>query len=196
VGEKARLKVGARVLMVSNLDKVLYPAEKFTKHDVIKYYLGIAPLMLPHLRDRPVTMKRFPDGVFGDFFYEKDLPGFAPEWVRTFPVPRRDTSRPPIRYLLINDAASLAWAASIACLEFHPFLHRAPELERPTHIAFDLDPGEGADILDCAEVAFLLRETLGQLRLECFPKVSGSKGIQLYTPLNTLSLPTTLNRGD
>ena len=179
-----RLRIGTRAVAVSNLEKVLYPARKFSKGQVIDYYLRIAPLLLPHFSDRPVTLKRFPDGIYGDAFYEKDAPGFTPDWVQTFPVPRRDPKMPPIRYVLINDAATLAWAANAGCLELHPFLHRAPEIDRPTFVAFDLDPGEGTSILESAEVAFLLRDLLAKVKLKCFPKVSGSKGIQIYMPLN------------
>jgi bifunctional non-homologous end joining protein LigD len=136
------------------------------------------------LKNRPVTLKRFPNGVHGEAFYEKDAPRFTPKWIRTFPVPRREGG-PDINYILINDVRTLKWAANIAALELHPFLHRVPYLDRPTHIVFDLDPGQGTNILQCAEVAFLLREVLTRLGLKCFPKVSGSKGIQLYAPLNT-----------
>src|ERR1051325_11273664 len=181
---KAAVKIGRKQIAVSRPDKVLYPAGKFTKASVVDYYLRIAPTILPHLRNRPITLKRFPEGVFGEAFYEKDLPAFAPEWIKTFPVPRRDPNEPPIQYILINDAATLAWAADAAALELHPFLHRVPKIDTPTHLVFDLDPGEGVNILQCAEVAFLLQETLAKLRLKCFPKVSGSKGIQIYAPLN------------
>src|SRR5215213_10200087 len=149
---KGELKVGKRKLPVSNLDKVLYPAGKFTKGKVIDYYVRVAPFLLPHFRDRPVTLKRFPDGIHGEAFYEKDAPAFTPEWVQTLPVPRRDRSQPSIQYILINDAATLAWAANSASLELHPFLHRAPAIHMPTVLAFDLDPGEGADLLLCGEV--------------------------------------------
>ncbi|HEX8076548.1 MAG TPA: non-homologous end-joining DNA ligase, partial [Chthoniobacterales bacterium] len=167
-----------------NPGKVFYNAGKFTKLDVIKYYLRVAPYLLPHFRDRPVTLKRYPNGIHGEMFYEKDAPSFAPDWVKTFPVPRREGG-PDINYIVINDRATLAWAANIAALELHPFLHRAPRLSRPTHVVFDLDPGEGAALGECIEVVFLLREVLTKLRLKSFPKVSGSKGIQLYAPLNT-----------
>jgi bifunctional non-homologous end joining protein LigD len=170
---------------LSNLDKVLYPAGRFTKADVIHYYFAIAPFILPHLKNRPVTLKRFPDGMTGESFYEKDAPSFTPAWVKRTPVPRRDRSLPPIQYILVNDVRTLVWLANLACLELHPFLHRAPELDRPTHIVFDLDPGEGVNILACAEVAVLLKEVLEKVRLKAFPKVSGSKGLQIYLPLNT-----------
>ena len=169
---------------ISNPGKVLYPGGKFTKADVAEYYRKVAPFLLPHFQNRPVTLKRYPNGVFGDFFYEKDAPGFTPKWVKTFPVPRHEGG-PDINYILINDVRTLIWTANIAVLELHPFLHRVPQIERPTHVVFDLDPGEGTNILQCAEVAFLLRDVLAKLKLKSFAKVSGSKGIQIYVPLNT-----------
>ncbi|MFL6499394.1 MAG: non-homologous end-joining DNA ligase [Candidatus Udaeobacter sp.] len=173
-----------REITISHADKILYPGGKFTKADVVDYYRRVALYLLPHFHNRPVTLKRYPDGVFGEAFYEKDAPGFTPDWVKTFPVPRREGG-PDINYILINDRRTLMWAASIAALELHPFLHCVPYLEQPTHIVFDLDPGEDANVLSCAEVSFLLREVLTKLRLKCFAKVSGSKGIQVYVPLNT-----------
>jgi bifunctional non-homologous end joining protein LigD len=171
-------------ITISHAEKILYPGGKFTKANVVDYYRRIASYLLPHFRDRPVTLKRYPDGVFGEAFYEKNAPGFTPDWVKTFPVPRHEGG-PDINYILINDRRTLMWAASIAALELHPFLHRVPHIERPTHIVFDLDPGDNANVLSCAEVSFLLREVLTKLRLKCFAKVSGSKGIQVYVPLNT-----------
>ena len=180
----SRRRVAKERLQISNPDKVLYPAGKFTKADVLSYYERVAPFLLPHFRNRPVTLKRYPNGVFGEAFYEKDAPGFTPRWIKTFPVPRREGG-PDINYILINDVRTLKWAANMAALELHPFLHRVPRIERPTHVVFDLDPGEETNILQCAEVAFLLRDVLMELRLKSFAKVSGSKGIQLYVPLNT-----------
>jgi bifunctional non-homologous end joining protein LigD len=184
MSKKQEVEVQGRILTLSNLEKVFYPASGFTKGQVIDYYTRVAPFMLPHLKDRPVTLIRYPDGVQGGHFYEKDAPAFTPEWVRTVLVPRR-TGEKDIRYIVINDLPTLVWCANLAGLEIHPFLHRAPALGTPTQVVFDLDPGEGADILQCAEVAFLLKDLLGRLKLESFPKVSGSKGIQLYIPLNT-----------
>jgi bifunctional non-homologous end joining protein LigD len=177
--------VGGRRIALSNLDKILYPGEKFSKAHVIDYYIRISKYLLPHLRNHPVTLKRFPEGVFGEFFYEKDVPAFTPEWVKTVPVPRRETLGPDIKYILINDLPTLVWLANLANLEIHPFLHRAPRLDRPTSIVFDCDPGEGANILDCARVALMLREVLHELGLESYVKVSGSKGLQVYVPLNS-----------
>jgi bifunctional non-homologous end joining protein LigD len=135
--------------------------------------------MLPHLRNRPLSFKRWPDAIDGEFFWEKDAPSFTPAWVKRFPVPRREGG-PPIEYIVANDARTLTWLAKVGGFEIHPFLHRIPNIEIATHVVFDLDPGEGADILDCAKVALLLREALP---LEAYAKVSGSKGIQVYVPL-------------
>jgi bifunctional non-homologous end joining protein LigD len=165
-------------------EKVFFPKTGFTKGDMVQYYLAVARGMLPHLKNRPVTLIRFPDGVTGDKFYEKNVPRFAPAWINTFAVPRRHESG-EVNYIVINDVPTLAWCANIAGLEIHPFLHQVPNIEQPTHLAFDLDPGEGADLRACARVAFLVKEILDGLGLESFPKVSGSKGLQLYVPLNT-----------
>jgi bifunctional non-homologous end joining protein LigD len=178
------LKIDSRRIAISNPDKVFYNGGKFTKLDVVNYYLKVAPFLLPHFRNRPVTLKRYPNGVHGEVFYEKDAPEYTPNWVKTFPVPRREGG-PDIDYIVINDRATLAWVTNLAALELHPFLHRVPHLERPTHVVFDLDPGEGAGLRECIDVVFLLREVLTKLGLKSFPKVSGSKGLQLYVPLNT-----------
>ncbi len=178
------LEIAGRKVKITRPEKVLYPAAKFTKAHIIDYYVRIAPYLLPHLKDRPVTLKRFPDGVRGEAYWDKDVPSFAPEWVRTFPVPRH-AGGPDINYIVIEDAAGLAWTANIAALELHPFLHKAPNIFQPTSVVFDLDPGEGTDIFTCAEIAFLIRGVCEKLDLQTFPKVSGSKGLQLYLPLNT-----------
>jgi len=180
---KQQVEIEGRKLSLTNLDKVLYPAAGYTKGQVIDFYIRISRFLLPHLKDRPVTMKRYPNGVAGKHFYEKDAPKFTPEWVHTFPVPRRAGGE-PIHYVLINDLPTLVWSANLANLEIHPFLHRAPRIERPTAVVFDLDPGEGSDILTCARVAFLLKDLFDGWKLASFPKVSGSRGIQVYVPLN------------
>jgi len=181
---KQHLTVDGRDVPVSNLDKILFPRGRVTKAQVIDYYLRISKYLLPHLKDRPVTLKRYPNGVLGKFFYEKDAPSFTPDWVKTFPVPRRESGG-SIRYILVNDRPTLAWLANLANLEIHPFLHRVPHIDRPTSIVFDLDPGEGADVITCGRVAFLLRDLLEELRVQSFVKVSGSKGLQMHLPLNT-----------
>jgi bifunctional non-homologous end joining protein LigD len=184
MADNVSVKTGNRRLSISNPGKVFYNGGKFTKLDVISYYLQVARFLLPHFRNRLVTLKRYPNGVRGEVFYEKDAPAYTPEWVKRFPVPRREGG-PDINYIVINDRATLAWVANIAALELHPFLHRVPRLDLPTHVVFDLDPGEGAGLTECIEVVFLLRDVLTKLRLKSFPKVSGSKGLQLYVPLNT-----------
>jgi bifunctional non-homologous end joining protein LigD len=178
------VEIGGRSVRLSNPDKVLYPRAGFTKRQVVGYYMAAAQYLLPHLKDRPVTLKRYPDGTRGSHFYEKDAPTFTPEWVKTFPVPRRGGGR-DINYILINDVATLVWCAGLANLEVHPFLHRVPRIDVPTAVVFDLDPGEGTDVVTCGEVALLVRQALSGIDLEAFPKVSGSKGLQLHVPLNT-----------
>ncbi|HKB90118.1 MAG TPA: non-homologous end-joining DNA ligase, partial [Opitutaceae bacterium] len=168
----------------TNPEKIFFPATHFTKAEMIHYYVDAAPYILPHLRDRPVTLVRFPDGVTSESFYEKNAPSFTPDWVSKAAVPRRNHEG-EINYILVNDVNTLAWCANLAAIEFHPFLHRVPDIEKPTHIVFDLDPGEGSDVLTCARVAFLLKEILDKLGLESFAKASGSKGMQIYVPLNT-----------
>jgi bifunctional non-homologous end joining protein LigD len=163
-------------------DRAIYPSG-FTIAQAVAYYEAIAPVILPHLRNRPVSFKRYVDTVRGDSFWEKDAPSFTPEWVKRFPVPRREGG-PPIEYILINDVRTLRWVASVGGLEIHPFLHVAPRIDIATHVVFDLDPGEGAGLRECARVALLLREALLALSLESFAKVSGSKGIQVSVPLN------------
>jgi bifunctional non-homologous end joining protein LigD len=177
------LKVDGRNVPLSNLDKVLYPIARFTKGQVIDYYVKASQFILPHLKDRPITLKRYPDGVRGEFFYEKNAPKFTPPWIKRFSVPRR-RHEGTIQYILINDLPTLVWVANTASLELHPFLHRAPKINIPTEIVFDFDPGEGADVLTCAQAAMLVRDVLGELGLKSFAKVSGSKGLQVYVPLN------------
>ncbi len=168
----------------TNLEKVFFPEVKFTKGEMIQYYIDVAPFILPHLHDRPITLIRMPDGVTDQKFYENNAPAFAPPWLETFAVSRRhETGK--INYILINNAPALAWCANIAGVELHPFLHRITNPAQPTHVVFDLDPGEDTDIRTCAKVAFLVKELTDQLGLQAFPKVSGSKGLQLYVPLNT-----------
>jgi bifunctional non-homologous end joining protein LigD len=177
VPQRLHVEVDGRRLSLSNLDKVMYPSVGFTKGQVIDYYTRIAPVLLPHLRGRPLTLKRYPDGVDGKFFYEKRIPSHAPDWVR-----REEVGG--IEYVICDDLATLVWAANLADLELHPSLSLAEEIERPTVLAFDLDPGPPAGLRECCEVALILRETLDRLGLDARVKTSGSKGIQLYVPLN------------
>ena len=181
---KAELVVEDRKIQVSNLDKVLYPKVGFTKGHVIDYYIRIAPVLLPHLRDRPLTMKRYPNGVEGEFFYEKNCPSHRPKWVKTAKVWSEGNNR-MMDYCLAQDLPTLVWAANLADLELHTSLSRKNKIERPTMMVFDLDPGTPADIVQCCQVGLWLRDLLGQMKLRSFAKTSGSKGLQVYVPLNT-----------
>lgn len=176
-------KTSVRNVTFSHVDKIYFPSG-FTKGDMIRYYLEVAPWILPHLERRPVTLIRFPEGVKGESFYEKNAPPHTPDWVTTFAVPRRHHEG-KINYILIDSAETLAWCANLGAIELHPFLHCVPAIESPTHIAFDLDPGEGSDIFTCVDVALLLKGVCDGLKLQSFPKVSGSKGLQVYVPLNS-----------
>jgi bifunctional non-homologous end joining protein LigD len=180
---KYRLQVGERELAVSNLDKVLYTATGFTKGDLIDAYADLAEVLLPHLRGRPVTLKRYPDGVEGKFFYEKRSPKHRPDWVATARLPS-DSAKGEIDYTLIEDLPTLVWAANLADIELHVALARADDQDRPESLVFDLDPGAPADVLDCADVALRIRALFTQLGLDCYAKTSGSKGIHLHVPLN------------
>src|SRR5215216_4969657 len=164
------LKLGKQSIAVSNAEQVLYPAARFTKSALIAYYIGVSRHLLPHLKNRPVALKRYPEGIHGESFWEKDAPNFTPEWVKTFAVPRRRSTEPPIHYILVNDRPTLAWLASVSSLEIHPFLHRVPAIDSPTSVVFDLDPGEGSDVLTAVRVAFLLKDVLDRLRLKSFAK--------------------------
>ena len=178
---RVSVEVEGRELSLSNLDKVMFPSVGFTKGQVIDYYTRIAPAVLPHLRDRPLTLKRYPNGVEGGHFYEKQCPSHRPDWVRSEPVV---LSSKTIDFCICDDLQTLVWLANLADLELHPSLSKAPDVERPTLMAFDLDPGPGSGLAECCEVALILRQALGHLGLECFAKTSGSKGIQVYVPLN------------
>jgi bifunctional non-homologous end joining protein LigD len=185
--KRMEVEVDGRRLSLSNLDKVFYPETGFTKGQVIDYYTRIAPVLLPHLRGRHLTLKRYPDGVEGPFFYEKRCPGHRPEWVRTARVYSRHNEG-EIDYCLVDDLATVVWLANLADLEMHTPLAHADAPKEPTVLAFDLDPGPPATIVECAEVACRLRDAFDHFGLVAFPKTSGSKGMQIYVPLNT---PTT-----
>jgi bifunctional non-homologous end joining protein LigD len=182
--KRTRVTVAGRELGLSNLDKVLYPEAGFTKGELIGWYSRIAEVLLPHLRGRPLTLKRYPDGVDGGHFYEKRCPGHRPDWVRTAKV-WSERYEEEIDYCLVEDLPTLVWAANLADIELHTSLSLAAEIERPTAVVFDLDPGDPADVLDCAQVAIWIRGMFERLGLRSYPKTSGSKGLQLYVPLNT-----------
>jgi bifunctional non-homologous end joining protein LigD len=156
----------------------------FTKGEVIDYYIRVSPVLLPHLKDRPLTMKRYPDGVEGEFFYEKNCPKHRPEWVQTARVWSESNDR-MMNYCLVQDLPTLVWAANLADLELHTSLSHKDKIERPTIMVFDLDPGPPADIVPCCQVGLWLRDLLSEMKLKSFAKTSGSKGLQIYVPLNT-----------
>jgi bifunctional non-homologous end joining protein LigD len=178
------ITISGRQLKITNPDKVLYPEAGFTKGDVIEYYRQIAPALLPHLKGRALTMKRYPNGVNDEYFYQKESPKHRPEWVTTVPIWSEGNGR-DINFTVVNSLPTLLWAANLADLELHTSMARARTPRRPTMMVFDLDPGEPATIIECCEVALLIRERLARDGLRCFPKTSGSKGLQLYAPLNT-----------
>jgi bifunctional non-homologous end joining protein LigD len=183
VTSSQEVEIRGRRLTLGNLDKVFYPKTGFTKAQVIDYYLRIAPVLLPHLRDRPLTLKRYPNGVEGQFFYEKNCPAHRPPWVKTAPI-WSDQNQRVMQFCLVQDVATLAWAVNLADLEMHVPLHRRKDVNRPDSVVFDLDPGAPADLVQCCEVAMILRETFERLGLSTVVKTSGSKGLQLYVPLN------------
>ena len=183
MAKQSFLELSGKQVKVYNLDKVFYPATGFTKGDVIDYYRDVSPVLLPHLKDRPISLKRYPEGVEGFFFYEKQCPSHRPDWVDTTRVSSRRREG-FIDYCVINDLPALVWAANLADLELHTFLHSAPKLEFPDFVAIDLDPGDPADIINCCEIALLLKKLFDRLALKSFPKTSGSKGLQIYVPLN------------
>jgi bifunctional non-homologous end joining protein LigD len=179
-----QIELEGRALKLTNLDKVLYPSTGFKKRDLITYYASVAPVLLPHLHDRPLTLKRYPDGVDGEFFYEKRSPNHRPDWVLTTPV-ESERGRGKIDYTLCQDLPTLVWLANLADIELHPLLAHAGAIDRPASLVFDLDPGAPADLVQCCEVALRIRDLLRDLGIQAFPKTSGSKGIQVYAPLNT-----------
>lgn len=184
MGETRQVEVEGKELRLTNLDKVLYPEAGFTKGEMVDYYARVAPAIVPHLSGRAVTLRRFPEGVedLDAAFFEKRCPKHRPKWVKTTRV-AVETGK--IDFCVCDSLPTLVWMAQLAAIELHPSLSRSRAPKRPTVLAFDLDPGPPADVVDCSRVALRLREVLAQLDLECFAKTSGSKGMQLYVPLNT-----------
>lgn len=188
--EKVRVQVEDRQLVVSNLSKVLYPSHGFTKAQVIEYYLKIAPVLLPHIKDRALTLKRYPDGVESQFFYQKNVPLGTPDWVPTamVPAPGSTMDREQVQYVVAGDLPTLIWAANLANLEIHTPMWRLPlddgRTPNPDLLVFDLDPGPPATIVECCEVAQLLRPLLQENGFEPIAKTSGNKGMQLLAPIS------------
>ncbi len=176
------VQMAGKRLPLSNLEKDLYPSYGFTKAHILEYYRRIAPFMLPHLRDRAVTLKRYPDGVEEDFFFEKRCPSHRPAWVKTAEIPQEDGER--MTACVVNDLETLIWAENLASVELHVPLARAGSPDTPDSMVFDLDPGDQAGILECARVALILRDLLSRLGLASYVKTSGKKGLHVYVPLN------------
>jgi bifunctional non-homologous end joining protein LigD len=186
MAESRQVEVDGRELKLTNLDKVLYPKAGFTKGEVVDYYAKVAPAMIPHLTGRAVTLRRFPEGVddLDAAFFEKRCPKHRPKWVKTARV-EAGPHAGKIDFCVCDGLPTLVWMAQLAAIELHPSLSLARAPKRPTVLAFDLDPGPPADIVDCCRVGLRLRDMFGHFGVECFPKTSGSKGLQVYIPLNS-----------
>jgi bifunctional non-homologous end joining protein LigD len=178
------VEIEGKHLSLTNLDKVLYPATGFTKGQVIDYYARIAPVLLPHLKEHPLTLKRYPGGVDQEYFFEKNATKHRPDWVKTVPVWSEGNQR-DVNYILANDLPTLVWTANLAAIELHPSLSLAKDIMCPRSIVFDLDPGAPANIVQCCQVGIWLRDIFEHFGLQSFPKTSGSKGLQVYVPLNS-----------
>jgi bifunctional non-homologous end joining protein LigD len=178
----AKLQLESPEAGLSNPDKLMYPSIGFTKADVADYLVRISPALLPHLCGHPLSMKRYPNGVNGEFFFEKRCPSHHPPWVATSPIDSK--SHGVINFCLVDNMQTLVWLANLACLELHTYLYRVSKPDVPTCVVFDLDPGEPAGVLDCLAIAQELRDVLDGLKLRCFAKTSGGKGLHLYVPIN------------
>ncbi len=178
------VEIEGRQLKLTNLDKVLYPAAGFTKGQIIDYYARIAPVLVPHLKNKPLTLKRYPNGVDSMPFFEKNATKHRPEWVKTVPIWSEGNKR-DVNYILCNDLPTLVWVANLAAIELHPSLSFGQDIACPRSLVFDLDPGPPANIVQCCQVGLWLREIFEHFKLESFAKTSGSKGLQIYVPLNT-----------
>jgi bifunctional non-homologous end joining protein LigD len=184
VPKETHVEVDGRELKLTNLDKVLYPKAGFTKGEMVDYYARVGPTLVPHLDGRAVTLRRFPEGVddLDAAFFEKRCPKHRPKWVKTTRV-RADTGE--IDFCVCDGVPTLVWMAQLAAIELHPSLSKSRAPKRPTVLAFDLDPGPPADVVECCRVALRLRELFAHFDVEAFPKTSGSKGLQVYVPLNS-----------
>ncbi len=186
---KVQVEIAGRTLTLSNLDKVLYPEAGFTKAQVIDYYHRISPVMLPHIAARPVTIKRYPEGVNAEFFFQKNAPAHGPDWVPTARIasPGSTKSRETIEYILGGDLPTLIWAANLAALELHTPMWRYPAIGEPDLLVFDLDPGPPATVVECCQVALMLRPLLTEHQFRPAAKTSGRKGLQLYAAVSGMT---------
>ncbi len=183
--EKMNILVDTRSFSVSNLDKVFWPEEKYTKGDLIKYYLEISPYIIKHLQDRPIVFTRYPDGINGKHFYQKNAPEYLPDWIDTYTHYASESER-DIDYILIREAAVLVWLANHACIEIHPWLSRIHNLENPDYLVIDLDPSPDNTFKQVVDIALLLKNILDELKLKSYPKTSGSEGLHIYIPVNNI----------
>jgi bifunctional non-homologous end joining protein LigD len=181
----SEIRRGARVLKLSNLDKPFWPDEGITKGDLLAYYRDIAPVLVPHLRDRPFTMKRYPDGWQGKFFFQKDAPSHMPDWIKRapFPASTRDGEKRVIDYPLVNDDLALLWMVNMGCIDMNAWASRVDKPDRPDWVMFDLDPSDDVGFPEVIEVALLVKQLLDLAGLESFPKTSGSRGIHVLVPI-------------
>lgn len=175
------VEIQGRVLTLTNLDKLFWPETGLTKAHLIKYFIDMAPYILPYIYNRPLVMKRYPDGIKGDYFYQKECPSYAPQWVETYPV--KHTGK-IINYIICNDLPTLIWLANQGCLEIHAWLSRVDDIDYPDLAVFDLDPGEGVPFDEVLKVALLVRDMLGEFGITGFPKTSGSSGMHIFIPLD------------
>jgi bifunctional non-homologous end joining protein LigD len=176
-------RAGSIELRLSNLDKTFWPETGYTKGDLLTYYFNVSPVMVPHLRDRPLTLRRMPDGVAGAYFYEKDAPSYTPDWMPTIDVPLETEDR-TVRALTVRDVASLLWVANLGCIDFHPLHATGARQTHPSYAVFDLDPFPPARFDDACEAALLLKAVLDRLGLDAYPKTSGGTGLHVYMPLD------------
>lgn len=174
------LEINGRKLKLTNLDKVFWPEDGYTKHDMIRFYIEISPYLLPYLKGRPCNFQRFPDGIHGKRFYQKNLPSFAPDWIQTLPIPSEERV---INYIIVDNLETLVYVANLACLEIHPWHSSAKTIRYPDWGIVDLDPQEGVDFSSVIETAASVKEVLDALGLQGYPKTSGSTGMQIYVPL-------------
>lgn len=182
-GEHWHARAGDKQLRLSNLDKIYWPDEGFTKGDLLTYYFNVSPTMLPHLADRPLTLKRMPNGVTGEFFYEKNAPAHTPRWMTTVPV-RAESENKTINFLTVCDVADMLYVANLGCIEFHPLHTRSGDQKHPTYAFFDLDPFEPATFDDVKHVALLIKVVLDELGLSSYPKTTGATGMVVMVPID------------
>lgn len=182
IAPKQTIEIGSRKIELSKLDKLLWPEDGISKGDLCSFYASMAPRLLPHLHGRPLTLTRFPEGIHRSMFYQKDTPGYAPDWLTTYPVVSSETGK-QINYLLAEEPATLVWLANQAVIEIHPWMSPVSHPAYPDYAVIDLDPSEGSTLADAVEIASLVRVLLQRLHLDGYPKLSGATGIHIYVPL-------------